>query len=144
MLSRLPRKVVYPFANNGIINRMAMRSATAATAEIDDSKERIASAKPFSEVPGPKGLPIIGTLLTLLKNNGYYQKRPHLLFSMYKEKYGPIFKDKIVNNNMLIISKPEDVAAVFKAEGKYPSRGPAKPWVTYREQRKKSKGVLIG
>ncbi|EDV24789.1 uncharacterized protein TRIADDRAFT_25487 [Trichoplax adhaerens] len=109
-----------------------------------DDKEKIANAKPYSQVPGPKGYPIIGTLLTFLKNNGYYRKRPHLLFHEYKKKYGPIYKDKFANQELIFISTPADVAAVFKAEGKYPDRGPNMPWITYREQRKKSKGVLIG
>ncbi|EDV24792.1 uncharacterized protein TRIADDRAFT_56957 [Trichoplax adhaerens] len=53
-------------------------------------------------------------------------------------------RDKIVNVDMIFVSTPEDFATVFKAEGKYPDRGPIWPWVVYREQRKKSKGVLIG
>ncbi|EDV24791.1 uncharacterized protein TRIADDRAFT_25545 [Trichoplax adhaerens] len=121
-----------------------MQSKTATTTAIPEEEEKIADAKPFSEIPGPKLYPIIGNLLTLIKNNGYHQKRPHLLYSSYRQKYGPIFRDKIVNMKLLFVTTPEDFATVFKAEGKYPDRGPTMPWIVYREQRKKAKGVLIG
>ncbi|EDV24787.1 uncharacterized protein TRIADDRAFT_56952 [Trichoplax adhaerens] len=121
-----------------------MQSTPPTAAQKLDDEEKIANAKPYTQVPGPKGYPIIGTLWTLLKNNGFYQKRPHLLFAEYKKTYGPIFKDKIGNMELVFISTPEDVATMFSAEGKYPSKGPVNPWVIYREQRKKPKGVLIG
>ena len=144
MWSHLPRKVVYPIAINTVARRVALRSTATVAAEIDDEKVSLANAKPFSEIPGPKGLPIIGTLWTLLKNNGYYQTRLHQLYAGYSEEYGPIFKDKIANMQLVFVTKPEDAVAIFKAEGKYPSRGPIMPWVVHREQRKKSKGVLLG
>lgn len=144
MWSHLPKKIVYPNAVNSIARRIALRSTATITAEIDNDKEKIANAKPFSEIPGPKGLPIIGTLWTLLKDNGYYQTRTHELFAKYSEEYGPIFKNKIANMELVIVTKPEDAAAIFKAEGKFPSRGPIMPWVVHREVRKKSKGVLLG
>ena len=138
------RKVVYPIIRSTITRRVALRSTATEAAGIDDQKEKTANAKPFEEIPGPKGLPIIGTLWTLLKNNGYYLTRLHQLYAEYTQQYGPIFKDKIANIQLVFVTKPEDATAIFKAEGKYPSRGPITPWVIYREQRKKSKGVLLG
>lgn len=140
----LPRKVLLLVSTRDVLNRIFIRLAATSPGLAHDDKEKFTNAKPYSQVPGPKGLPIIGTLWTLLKDNGYYQKRPHLLHAEYREKYGPIFKDKIVNFEMLFISTPEDAATLFSAEGKYPSRGPILPLVIYREQRKKPRGVFIG
>ncbi|EDV24803.1 uncharacterized protein TRIADDRAFT_25150 [Trichoplax adhaerens] len=63
---------------------------------------------------------------------------------MNAQKYGPVYRDKIGNLSYVFVYKPEDVAKVFQAEGKYPARGPALPWKIYREQRKKAKGLLLG
>ena len=141
---RLPPKIPSLYSTRSFLRKICKRLMATSPDSVQDNKEQVIDAKPYSQVPGPKGLPIIGTLWTLLKNGGYYQRKTHLLHTEYREKYGPIFKDKIVNMEMLFISTPEDSAALFKAEGKYPSRGPLTPWIVYREQRKKSKGLLVG
>ncbi|EDV25154.1 uncharacterized protein TRIADDRAFT_12969, partial [Trichoplax adhaerens] len=71
-------------------------------------------------------------------------QRPHLLMLDSKERFGSIYKEAIGSTHYVMVTKPEDVAKVFKVEGKYPSRGPVYPWIIYRQQRKKAKGILIG
>ena len=63
-------------------------------------------------------------------------------FQLNSEKYGPIFKIRFGPLSYICIHKPEDVAKVFQAEGKYPSRDQILPWLVYREQRKRSNGLL--
>ncbi|RDD36252.1 Retrovirus-related Pol polyprotein from transposon 17.6 [Trichoplax sp. H2] len=54
-----------------------------------------------------------------------------------------VFRDKIGPLSNVLVYKPEDVASVFQAEGKYPARGSTLPWSIYWKQRKKAKGLLL-
>lgn len=124
-------------------NKIALQSTEAALSEKEKYQQKeLLDAKPFHEIPGPKGLPLIGSVIDLLKNNRYYQKKLHSYFQMNAKKYGPIFKIKLVNNYLVFIYKPEDLAVVLQAEGKYPSRGSTIPWIEYRKQRMKKNGLL--
>lgn len=42
------------------------------TAAVDDVQESYRNAKPFSEIPGPQGLPFIGTLLEYKRGLALY------------------------------------------------------------------------
>ncbi|EDV24804.1 uncharacterized protein TRIADDRAFT_56983 [Trichoplax adhaerens] len=81
-------------AVNGIVNQ------STAVGNLDhkpNGNNESVEVKPFSEIPGPKGLPLIGSLLTVLKNDGYYIKKTHLYMIMNAKKYGRIHKDKMGN-----------------------------------------------
>lgn len=71
----------------------------------------------FNEVPSPKGLPIIGTTLSLIisgstpKLHWYVDKRHKELGSIYKENIGPV--------KAVFLSDPVDMRAVFAQEGKH-------------------------
>ncbi|RDD43577.1 Epithelial cell-transforming sequence 2 oncogene-like [Trichoplax sp. H2] len=93
-------------AVNGIVNQ------STAVGNLDhkpNGNNESVEVKPFSEIPGPKGLPLIGSLLTVLKNDGYYIKKTHLYMIMNAKKYGRIHKDKMGNFEYVLVYKPEDV-----------------------------------
>ncbi|EDV25236.1 uncharacterized protein TRIADDRAFT_56978 [Trichoplax adhaerens] len=129
---------------SSLIARATLRFVATTANQIDDQNNKNVNAKPLTDMPGPKGLPFIGNLWTILKNNRYYQNRSHELLSIYHAKYGPIYKCRLGSIAFVYITKPEDIAKVFKVEGKYPNRGPILPFLIYREQRKKPKGILVG
>ena len=88
------------------------------------------SAKSFDEMPGPKGLPLIGTFLDYTKDLGGgvrgYQ-RMHEMQQQRAQQYGPIFREKIFDRQTVTISNPNDVEYLFRNEGKWPRREPAFP-----------------
>ncbi|KAK2559629.1 Cytochrome P450 10 [Acropora cervicornis] len=96
-------------------------------------------AKSFDEMPGPKGLPLIGTLLDYSKDLGGgmrgYQ-RMHEIQQQRAQQYGPIFREKIFNRQTVTISNPNDVEYLFRNEGKWPRRDPPFPlWEKYTQDR---------
>ncbi|XP_032242138.1 1,25-dihydroxyvitamin D(3) 24-hydroxylase, mitochondrial [Nematostella vectensis] len=76
--------------------------------------------RPFQEIPGPKGLPWIGSIHGYILKGGV--SKLHLLHQSYFKKYGPIYKDHLMGTTTVSISDPEDIAKVFRNEGKYPER----------------------
>ncbi|CAH1798477.1 unnamed protein product [Owenia fusiformis] len=80
--------------------------------------------KAFSEMPGPKGLPLVGTALHYSVLGPYDLKRwdgPRL--DNYK-KYGKIYKEKIGPRWMVHLFDPKDVSTYLNTPEKgYPDRG---------------------
>ncbi|XP_076441430.1 cytochrome P450 10-like [Babylonia areolata] len=100
------------------------------------------AVQPFEAVPGPKGLPIVGTLLDYFKKDGLkfskmfeaYQARALQFGAVYKEQLGPI--------ELVVISDPAEYAKVMRAEGKFPNRREMEPMVYYRQQRGLDLGLV--
>jgi len=76
--------------------------------------------RPFSEIPGPRGLPYFGNVIQHIMN----AKSLQLVFAQKQlfERYGPIFKETVMGETHVYLKSPTDLEAVFKAEGKYPKR----------------------
>ena len=134
MTTRLCRTTSLPFL-------LTRNSTTASNTVLDDSE--MAQAKPMHQIPGPKGLPFIGTLLQYARNDGWGFKNFFSITEKRRQQYGPIYKEKIGTLNILVVSKAEDVEKVLRAEGKYPDRSPVPPLVEYRKKRNLPLGVAF-
>nr|QZM07453.1 cytochrome P450 monooxygenase CYP302A1 [Lasioderma serricorne] len=80
--------------------------------------------KSFQDIPGPKSLPIIGTLYQYLPLIGNYKfDRLHQNGLKKYRKYGPVIREEIVPGvNVVWLFRPEDFESLFRSEGKYPQR----------------------
>nr|XP_022297733.1 probable cytochrome P450 CYP44 [Crassostrea virginica] len=100
--------------------------------------------KPFKDIPGPRGLPYLGTILQYRK--GPFQRftidrYQDALMSRYKE-YGPIVKETIAGVTTVRVFDPDDVRTVFMNEDKQPHVAPLlETTKQYREQRDLSPGL---
>ena len=76
--------------------------------------------KSLSEIPGPKGLPLLGTSLEYAR----YKEKAHKLFFERVKKYGKIYKEKMMSGYPMMVSvcDARDVETVFRSDGKYPER----------------------
>ena len=119
-----------------------MRNSTTSTTPTEDHAE-MANAKPMDEIPGPKGLPFIGTLLEYARNDGWGFKNLFTMTYNRQKKYGPIYKERMGNFNVVVVSTAEDAEKVLRAEGKYPDRSPIVPLVEYRKQNNLPMGVIL-
>ncbi|EDV25213.1 Cytochrome P450 10 [Trichoplax sp. H2] len=127
---------------NTLYRQVSIRSATSTAIGSDTQVE--CNTKPFHQIPGPKGLPIIGDLMTFLRNDSYYLKRPHLLLLENTKKYGPIYKQKIFTWQTVVVTDPNEISKIYSAEGTYPTRGLVKPFIHHRMQSKRAKGIAVG
>ncbi|EDV28485.1 expressed hypothetical protein [Trichoplax adhaerens] len=60
-----------------------------------------------------------------------------------KQKYGPIYKEKMGNFTIIVVSDADDAQKVLRAEGKYPNRSPIVPLIEYRKKRNLPMGVML-
>ncbi|XP_078365225.1 cytochrome P450 10-like [Oculina patagonica] len=103
--------------------------------------EGTAEEKSFSEMPGPKGLPVVGTLFGYVRDKGH--TRMHDIQHQRVQQYGEIYHEKILDYETVTISNPDDVQYLFRHEGKYPQREPLFPlWMKYKQDRKQAEGVF--
>lgn len=82
------------------------------------------ACKDFDEIPGPKSLPLIGTLYQYLPVFGKYQfDRLHRNGLSKLCQYGPVVREDIVPGVSVVwIFRPEDVETLYRHEGRYPER----------------------
>ncbi|KAK0042392.1 cytochrome P450 10 [Biomphalaria pfeifferi] len=81
-------------------------------------------AKPFSDIPGPKGIyqwPVIGTLVLYKPFTKYTPETLSDLLNAMHDKYGPVLKLRL-GPQVVVVSDPEDIENVYQNEGKYPVR----------------------
>ena len=99
-------------------------------------------AKPFSEIPGPRRLPLVGSALSFLSEVG---KKPiYQVQKEWMEKYGNVYRIKVPTlSEIVMIHDPQDIEVMFRAEGKYPSRAPFQAWKQARDELKMEMAVLL-
>ncbi|XP_061192018.1 cytochrome P450 10-like [Saccostrea echinata] len=100
------------------------------------------SVKSFDNIPGPKGLPVVGTLFDYMKKDGF---RFNKMFEAYRQRalqFGPIFKENIANISTVVISDPVEYNKVIRVDGKFPERHLMEPWHHYRELKKLGQGLV--
>ncbi|XP_076110154.1 cytochrome P450 10-like isoform X1 [Mytilus galloprovincialis] len=108
-----------------------------ATTTVPENKTQL-----FEDIPGPKGLPIVGTLFDYFKKDG---PRFNKMFKAYQQRafdYGPIYKEQIGAISTVVISDPVEYNKVIRSEGKYPNRREMEPMAHYRRKKKIGLGLV--
>ncbi|XP_019645756.1 PREDICTED: cytochrome P450 27C1-like [Branchiostoma belcheri] len=124
-----------------------VQTYSTATVSSTSPAEDHSQARPFSDIPSPPSVPFFGNLFHLwregLLSKDKIKKNHILMFSNMFNQYGPIFRWKMLNVEMVCIKDPVAVQELFKKEGKYPARIDIKPWRRYREISGKATGVFL-
>jgi len=106
------------------------------------AKSTSVNAKPFSEIP-TDNRHWATNALEILFTNGGVQKSLYKIHEKIFRNYGEIVKRKNVNGNEVYLCNPADVAAVFRAEPKYPRRFKTPVFDDFYARRSKEPGVFF-
>ncbi|CAG0884942.1 unnamed protein product, partial [Darwinula stevensoni] len=91
--------------------------------------------KPFDEIPGPKRVPLLGTIWEALPLIGKPPDlaRMHKFFMAKYDRYGVIWREEMpMIGKLVFITKPEDIEILCRNEGKMPEREILAPIKYYR------------
>ena len=69
--------------------------------------------------------------------------RGHELQAEKFERYGPIYRDDLGVIALLFICDVKDIEHLLRSDSKYPQRINMDSWISWRENEKKAKGILI-
>merc|ERR1712179_363097 len=75
--------------------------------------------KPYTSVPSPLSLPLIGHfyMLAMKHESGVpYGKQISLLHNDLTQKLGPIYKLNFLGTEALFLSDPKDIGAVYRSD----------------------------
>ncbi|XP_064619540.1 cytochrome P450 10-like [Lineus longissimus] len=97
---------------------------------------------PFSQIPGPKGWPVIGTLFEYFKPGGFRFNKMFEAYEARAKEYGPIYREQIGPIVTVVISDPEEYNKVLRNESKYPHRIELEPLKYYRRSHGMGLGVV--
>ncbi|XP_064605304.1 probable cytochrome P450 CYP44 [Liolophura sinensis] len=99
------------------------------------------NAKAFSEMPGPKGLPYIGTLLEYRLGRFKIERYVDALLERHR-MYGPIVKETLLGHTSVHLFHPELVKQYYRNEEKLPYVPPlVEATQLYRKKQKYSPGL---
>ncbi|XP_070786752.1 sterol 26-hydroxylase, mitochondrial isoform X2 [Enoplosus armatus] len=94
--------------------------------------------KSIDDLPGPS----LSTTLYWLFVKGYADKS-HLLQSVQKSLYGPIWRSRFGPFDIVNVATPELIAQVIQQEGGYPVRAELPHWKEYRDLRGQAYGLHV-
>uniref|UniRef100_A0A224XQA4 Putative cytochrome p450 cyp11/cyp12/cyp24/cyp27 subfamily n=1 Tax=Panstrongylus lignarius TaxID=156445 RepID=A0A224XQA4_9HEMI len=92
-------------------------------------------------MPERKGLPLIGTSLTILANGS--APKLHLHIEKGHKILGPIFRENMGTTSAVFISDPILMRQVFEMEGKYPKHFLPQPWTIFNEIHNCKRGLFF-
>nr|AGI92297.1 cytochrome P450 CYP315A1 [Sogatella furcifera]AGU16446.1 cytochrome P450 CYP315A1 [Sogatella furcifera] len=93
------------------------------------------------EPPSPTGLPLVGTLPSLIAAGG--GEYLHLYIDKRHKQLGKIFKEAIGPVDAVFVCDPKLIKTIYSNEGKYPIHFLPEPWVLYNEKYGSKRGLYF-
>ncbi|XP_054007954.1 cytochrome P450 315a1, mitochondrial isoform X2 [Hylaeus anthracinus] len=93
------------------------------------------------EAPKPRGLPVIGTLLSFLFSGG--AKRQHEYVDRRHKELGPVYRERIGPISAVFVNSPHEFRRIFRLEGHAPKHFLPEAWTLYNDIRKCRRGLLF-
>jgi len=93
------------------------------------------------DIPLVKGLPIVGTIFSILAAGG--GRKLHEYIDKRHEQYGSVFREKLGSVDAVWISNPLDMKLLFSQEGKFPRHILPEAWVLYNDTYGQQRGLYF-
>ncbi|KAE8748023.1 Cytochrome P450 CYP301 [Frankliniella occidentalis] len=101
----------------------AVRFRSSMTATATPTLATDEEVKPFSEVPGPKPLPVLGNLWRFFPGGDFAGVAPYDIPDTLVRRYGPIVKlEGMLTDTKLFVADPTAAQQIFRTEGQWPIR----------------------
>ncbi|KAG7154891.1 cytochrome P450 CYP44-like 3 [Homarus americanus] len=105
------------------------------------SAQSFETTKPFSAIPGPISLPVLGTLLPYKIGTKRVQTYHQDVCSLY-HKYGPVVREVFSSGTVIHVFDLADIRAVYESDGRTPHVPPLQETTkAYRELKHLSPGL---
>lgn len=109
--------------------RLPVESTTSASS--GGGRRAAHAAHALSDMPTPRGLPVVGTSLALLWAGS--APRLHEYVDMRHRQLGPVFRDRIGPVSAVFVADPVEMRRTFGLEGKHPMHVLPEPWILYNQ-----------
>ncbi|XP_065346066.1 cytochrome P450 315a1, mitochondrial [Cloeon dipterum] len=93
------------------------------------------------EPPAPRGLPLVGTTLSLLLRGSTAQL--HRYADFRHKQLGPVYRESIGPVDAYFVAEPLEMRRVFQLEGKHPRNTLPEAWMLYNELYGCKRGLLF-
>jgi len=93
------------------------------------------------EIPIVKGLPLVGTMFSILAAGG--GRKLHEYIDKRHQKYGSVFREKLGSVDGIWISNPLDMKLLFAQEGKFPEHILPEAWLLYNDTYGQKRGLYF-
>ncbi|XP_063586002.1 probable cytochrome P450 49a1 [Penaeus indicus] len=98
-------------------------------------EKEMRSAKPTSEIPGPKARPVIGSLLNMPRGLKFDKKAAHKLYVTMHNTYGSIYRMTVpIVGSFTIVTDPDDCEKLLRLTMHNPQRMPMASIKSVREK----------
>lgn len=93
------------------------------------------------EIPGPRGLPLVGTTLSLIRAGG--AAKLHEYVDKRHREFGPVYKERMGAVEAVFVSSPTEYRRIFRLEGTKPKHFLPDAWILYNNIRKCRRGLFF-
>lgn len=103
--------------------------------------KRSAARKPFTSLPSPKGLPVLGTALDVLRAGG--APKIHEYCDRRHRELGPIYRETLGSVDAVFVADSALIQKVYTNEGKFPMHMVPEAWLIYNEVKGIQRGLFF-
>ena len=107
-----------------------------------ESGSDYSTAKPFEAIPTPERIPLLGFSRDFAK---FSPSKIGQVIQERAKRFGKLYREKMLPGlpEFLFVLDPEDVAKVFRADGRHPMRFPITEWTDVRNEHDIPLGLFL-
>lgn len=102
---------------------------------------KAAGGKPYSSIPAPRGLPLLGTALDVALAGG--APKIHEYCDRRHRELGPIYKETLGSVEAVFVADSALIQKVYASEGKFPMHMVPEAWLIYNEVKGIQRGLFF-